>query len=1485
MSVHFVMPARARGRVRFLLAAMLATAVALLGLGAAPSASAAGGTVSFVAAANTVGNRTSHSVKIPTSVQAGDTLLLFLTTNSTTTTIGATPSGWTLAQSSDGSGTRGRLYTRSATASDAGKTVAVTTSGSTKSMIAVSAYRSSTGASTVTASAIKAVNTSASSHSTPTVPVTDAGSWLVNAWMEKSSTAVTWKAPSNSTVRTSGSGVNTGKISGIVADSNAAVATGTAAARTATTSAAVTRTQLFSVVVSPGAGTVPTNHAPVPAFSSTCSGLTCSFDATASTDADNDALTYSWAFGDGTTGSGATASHAYATAATRTVTLTVSDGKTSATLTHSATTTATGLPVPGHTALAPQTPRTDFPKISDGEIFNIIVVGKRVFVAGSFTSIANNTSTNTTSYNQAGLAAFNLDTGLVDASFRPTFGGGGVEAVAASPDGTKLYAAGNFSSVNGVTRKGVVRLDPTTGAPVTAFTANTDAKATELAATNSTLYVGGKFTKVNGTSRISLAAVDGTTGTVDPDFVNNLSGGIGTNGELTVQRLVLTHDLTKLLVVHTARQVAGQDRSGVALIDVATKKLLPWRTHLWDDNLQFVGGVQRVYGGDISPDDSYFVVTSGSGGDRPPINDTAMAFPINPPAGSDPSDVQPKWITRCFDSVYSVAITEKAVYIGGHFAWNESPTAPDPWPGKDDIGYGTGQGLSAYALGDSVVNREHTGALNPVDGKALEWSPGSNSYEGNKAMVATSRGIITGGDATTQGGYNVGHIAFYDFNNVTPGNGVDTDITEPIMGRVEPAGQQFVVKGTASTTTGTVNRVQVEIQNRGTKQYLQDDLKTWGAANTINATLDNPGSASTTWQLPLTVTGNVKMQALARTFNSAGTSDPTKASKKFETFGLTDAPPTATISAPPSGIVNDTTFTVSGTASDDLGVTALSMTLRDSNGRYLQDDGSTSPSYNAFRVVPDVPGATSTTWSHEFTVPYEDNWRIQVRASDTGGQSSLDTTDRTWSVFANGQPPQVAISAPGTVVPPTAAKPITIEPGHPMTFTGSANDDQGLKSIDIALINNTTQQNLAVDGSWGTNNGLNLYRLWNAPSGQPLPKSHNWSYTTSFDLPPGTYTFAVMATDSDDIKTPQNQWATLTMNAQYAGDTPPKATMDQQGLQTDHSNLQQTLTGSATDDKGVSQVRVILKDADTNRYLNADGTQTALLASVPATVASPGATSTQWTLPVTFPNKGDWNVTAYAVDTAGQRDLSSTGATARFLLYPGDAAPTLTQSLLSPTENTAFTDGRILVSGRAEDDNSMAKVEVQVMNAGGSYMTANGSFTAAPVWIGAFLTSPGTPGSNFSYTTPVVPAGAYTVSIRATDNNDLVGDVSVRHVTVSIPPNNPPVPVFTKSCTDNVCTFDARSSTDEDPTTLTYSWSFGDGTTATGPKPTKTFTKAGAFPVTLTAKDEWGATATSAAQTVTIVEPAGNLAPTAVLNQPSCAGLSCNFSAVGTKDP
>ena len=108
----------------------------------------------------------------------------------------------------------------------------------------------------------------------------------------------------------------------------------------------------------------------------------------------------------------------------------------------------------------------------------------------------------------------------------------------------------------------------------------------------------------------------------------------------------------------------------------------------------------------------------------------------------------------------------------------------------------------------------------------------------------------------------IGRIAFFDFNSVPASNGVETAITEPISGRVNPAAQQWLVKGTAQVPSGSIARVELEVIDRETNRYLADNLTTWATtANTINTTLQSTGARTANWQLPLTVSGNRKLHA------------------------------------------------------------------------------------------------------------------------------------------------------------------------------------------------------------------------------------------------------------------------------------------------------------------------------------------------------------------------------------------------------------------------------------------------------------------------------------------------------------------------------------------------------------------------------------------------------------------------------------------------
>ena len=214
-----------------------------------------------------------------------------------------------------------------------------------------------------------------------------------------------------------------------------------------------------------------------------------------------------------------------------------------------------------------------------------------------------------------------------------------------------------------------------------------------------------------------------------------------------------------------------------------------------------------------------------------------------------------------------------------------------------------------------------------------------------------------------------------------------------------------------------------------------------------------------------------------------------------------------------------------------------------------------------------------------------------------------------------------------------------------MTFSGTATDDGSIKVVYVALLNNSTGENLTTDGTWGIDNGLNLYKL--PPGNITAPTRGRQELSVDVDdaaePDPGQLLLrGGGAWTTRTSTTPQSEWAVMTMNAVVTGDAPPKATITPAGVQPPSQNLTLNLAGNATDDLGVSGVRLVLKDLDTGKYLQTDGTAKSGFASVPrpSTVDRPRTRpARRGPRTVTLPMQGNWNVTAYAVDTAGQRDL------------------------------------------------------------------------------------------------------------------------------------------------------------------------------------------------------------------------------------------------------
>ena len=86
------------------------------------------------------------------------------------------------------------------------------------------------------------------------------------------------------------------------------------------------------------------------------------------------------------------------------------------------------------------------------------------------------------------------------------------------------------------------------------------------------------------------------------------------------------------------------------------------------------------------------------------------------------------------------------------------------------------------------------------------------------------------------------------------------------------------------------------------------------------------------------------------------------------------------------------------------------------------------------------------------------------------------------------------------------------------------------------------------------------------------------------------------------------------------------------------------------------------------------------------------------------------------------------------------------------------------------------------------------------------------------------------------------------------PTNQSPTASFTDDCTDLSCNFDGNGSTDPDGTIVSYAWTFGDGSSASGATPSNTYAAAGSYDVSLTVTDDDGATDTET-RTITVSAP------------------------------
>ena len=201
-----------------------------------------------------------------------------------------------------------------------------------------------------------------------------------------------------------------------------------------------------------------------------------------------------------------------------------------------------------------------------------------------------------------------------------------------------------------------------------------------------------------------------------------------------------------------------------------------------------------------------------------------------------------------------------------------------------------------------------------------------------------------------------------------------------------------------------------------------------------------------------------------------------------------------------------------------------------------------------------------------------------------------------------------------------------------------------------------------------------------------------------------------------------------------------------------------TIGGQATDNSGIRQVDVAVKDKSSGLFLRADGSWGAFQ-WLPSDLTAPEESVTDYRFTFTAPTAGGYWFMSRATDLAG--NLSEEKPLRQFQVYdpaePSDiTAPTVEQT--APANNSTVNDAVVELTGTAYDDDAVALVEVALKDtATGAWLRPDGTFGGF-AWLPTSLSSPDTTETDFSFAFQPPAAGTYGWLARAVDASGNVTD-------------------------------------------------------------------------------------------------------------------------------
>ena len=387
---------------------------------------------------------------------------------------------------------------------------------------------------------------------------------------------------------------------------------------------------------------------------------------------------------------------------------------------------------------------------------------------------------------------------------------GTIRVIVVQPDG-KILIGGNFSTVLGVTRNHIARLNPD-GTLDTAFNPNADDSVLTLRVqADGRILAGGVFTSIGGQARSCIARLDPVTGLAD-SWNPNATSTTAHNG---VNSISVQVD-GKVLAGGDFTSIGGQTRNGLARLDTVTGAADTWNPNANGDTVSVA----------IQPDGK-ILVAGGFG----VIGGQVRAFiaRLDPVTGlADSFNPNPN------NAVFSIAVqADGKVLAGGQFTSIGGQTrigiarldaitgAADSWNPNASANSVV---LSVAIQSDGKIlaagnfsniggqTRNNLARLDSVTGLADSFDPSANSFVLSIAVQQDGK-ILAGGQFTTLAPNGGAAVTRNNIARLETNGGVDRTLDLAAVGSiviataVQPDGKMLIGGDFTSVLGVTRNKI------------------------------------------------------------------------------------------------------------------------------------------------------------------------------------------------------------------------------------------------------------------------------------------------------------------------------------------------------------------------------------------------------------------------------------------------------------------------------------------------------------------------------------------------------------------------------------------------------------------------------------------------------------------------------------------------------